>query len=211
MKKVSIFLLLLFFTACTTTTYKKLAHNNRLLIAVGNINNETGNKLYDIVSESDFSSPFIHELHATGCFRIIERSQLELILKEHQLSVTGLANPTETKKIGKILGVDAILYISLSSVEYKTFENIAGRAKNATEELEVLIGSRLIDVNTGEILASAQYQDEESNAYSSVGSNVSTGKPMNKIDVIRKIITEDAPSDIADQLAEQVYKIQTTK
>ncbi len=47
-------------------------------------------------------------LFKTKKFDVVERSMLEKILKEQQLSLTGLLDEESAKQLGKILGVDAI-------------------------------------------------------------------------------------------------------
>ncbi len=48
-------------------------------------------------------------------FKVVERAQLESILQEHGLSVSGHLLPETTREIGRILGVDAILIGEVSS------------------------------------------------------------------------------------------------
>lgn len=42
-------------------------------------------------------------------FKVVERAQLESVLKEHHISVSGYLSPETTREIGKILGVDVLL------------------------------------------------------------------------------------------------------
>ena len=42
-------------------------------------------------------------------FKVVERAQLEDVLKEHHIAVSGYLSPVTTKKIGEILGVDVLL------------------------------------------------------------------------------------------------------
>lgn len=42
-------------------------------------------------------------------FRVIDRTHLKSIIKEHKLSATGLIDPEAARKLGKIAGVDALL------------------------------------------------------------------------------------------------------
>lgn len=42
-------------------------------------------------------------------FKVVERAQLESVLQEHGLSVSGYLSPETTREIGQILGVDALL------------------------------------------------------------------------------------------------------
>lgn len=42
-------------------------------------------------------------------FKVVERAQLESVLKEHHISVSGYLSPETTREIGRILGVDTLL------------------------------------------------------------------------------------------------------
>ncbi len=45
---------------------------------------------------------------------LVERQQMEAILKEHNLDLLGLLDPAETKSLGKILNVDALILGTLT-------------------------------------------------------------------------------------------------
>jgi len=48
-------------------------------------------------------------------FKVVERAQLESILREHHISVSGYLDPNTTREIGRILGVDALLIGEVSA------------------------------------------------------------------------------------------------
>ena len=48
-------------------------------------------------------------------FKVVERAQLDQILHEHNISVSGYLSPATTKKIGEILGVDVLLVGEVTS------------------------------------------------------------------------------------------------
>ena len=48
-------------------------------------------------------------------FKVVERAQLESVLKEHNISVSGYLSPETTREIGKILGVDVLLIGEVTS------------------------------------------------------------------------------------------------
>ena len=55
-----------------------------------------------------------HELVETGKLLIIERSKINKVLNEQQLSMTGLINADMAAKIGKILSVEGVIIGSIS-------------------------------------------------------------------------------------------------
>lgn len=48
-------------------------------------------------------------------FKVVERAQLESVLREHNISVSGYLSPDTTREIGRILGVDVLLIGEVSS------------------------------------------------------------------------------------------------
>jgi len=80
----------------------------------------------------------ITRLHETEKFKVIERQLLNQVIKEQKLSLTGIVDPTSAKKLGRLLGVDAIVSGSISDLG-KTLR----------------VNARLISTETGEIFAVA--------------------------------------------------------
>ncbi len=74
----------------------------------------------------------------SGLFTVIEREQLEKVLKEQALGLSGIIDPASAKEVGKILGVEAMLCGTIS--EFGDFYSIT---------------ARIIDVETAQILTSA--------------------------------------------------------
>lgn len=60
----------------------------------------------------------------TDCYRVVERNQLEKILKEHKLRDTGIINTDETVKIGKILDAQTIVLGSITKMGEKYTLNV---------------------------------------------------------------------------------------
>lgn len=80
----------------------------------------------------------ITNLYETGRFKVIERQLLNRIISEQKLSLTGIVDPASAKKLGSILGVDAIVSGS-----------IADRGQS------MKVNARLISTQTGEIFSAA--------------------------------------------------------
>ncbi len=84
------------------------------------------------------SEELITKLFETGKFKVIERQLLDKVIEEQKLSLQGVVEPESAKKLGKILGVDAIC---------------SGTITDLGQSLE--INARLISTQTGEIVAVA--------------------------------------------------------
>jgi TolB-like protein len=88
----------------------------------------------------------ITHLHETDKFKVIERQLLNKIIVEQKLSLTGIVDPASAKKLGRLLGVDAI---------------VSGSVSDLSKSLR--INARLISAETGEIFAVASteiFKDE---------------------------------------------------
>lgn len=85
-------------------------------------------------------------------FEIVDRTHLQILLKEHKLSSTGLIDPATAQKLGEIAGVDALVTgtitpfgesvrLSVKVLDAKTAQLIGANAGNipATEAIKTLL------------------------------------------------------------------------
>jgi len=104
-----------------------------------------------------------------GKYSVIERKALDKLIAEQNFSNSDRADPMSAAKIGKLLGVNAIIIGSITQFGRddksttvggggigRRFGFGGGGVKQSDAKAVVQITARLIDVNTGEILASAQ-------------------------------------------------------
>ena len=196
---------LIFFISCGSTKValkqiSPVSFEKRILVAVGDIQNHTDSRKYDSFMES-LSGNLIFELQATQCFRLIERQRLQSLLKEVNLSMTGLVDPMKTKEVGKLLGVDAILFVNLSSVNYSSKKSSSGFAKSETETIKVSMDARLVKVETGEILSASRIVTPYTNMFSSFAM-MKSGEKVDVDSAVVKCIDESVKilvNDIAWQ------------
>jgi len=57
----------------------------------------------------EFSDSITHYLFKTGRVDVVERQELEKILKEQRLSMTGLLDSDKSARVGKLLGADVMV------------------------------------------------------------------------------------------------------
>lgn len=74
-----------------------------------------------------------------GSFEIVERAMLDRLLGEIKLGQSGVIDPETAKQVGKVAGVDAVVTGTLA--EFQS---------------HVAVNARLIDVETGRVLAAAR-------------------------------------------------------
>jgi TolB-like protein len=91
----------------------KIAATNKTKIAVADLTDLQGvvHQLGRFVSEEIA----INLVLSGRKFTVIDRNHLRTILREQKLSMSGLMDPRNQKKLGKILGVDALLLGSITS------------------------------------------------------------------------------------------------
>ena len=120
------------------------------------------------------SDMIVNELVTAGTYRVIERNRLDEILAEQDLGESGRANPNSAAKVGKILGVNAMIVgtITQFGTEKKkkgiggAFSKIGGFGGGSygtsKGKAKVTIDARVVDTTTGEILAVAKGSGESS-------------------------------------------------
>lgn len=114
----------------------------------------------------------INMLVEDGTYRVIERRALENILAEQDFSQSDRANPATAARLGKLLGVDAIVVGSIT--QFGTEEKkkgiggigggfggiLGGKFGKEEGKAKVGINARIADIETGEILAVAEGSGE---------------------------------------------------
>jgi curli biogenesis system outer membrane secretion channel CsgG len=115
-----------------------------------------------------------------GSFSIIERKALDKIMAEQNFSNSNRADPASAAKLGKMLGVDAILVGSITQFGNETKKtNLGGGGGNwhgfggggighSNSKANVGITARLVNVDTGEILAVAEGAGQSSRSSNSL-------------------------------------------
>jgi curli biogenesis system outer membrane secretion channel CsgG len=122
----------------------------------------------------------VTDLVKNGSFSIIERKALDKIMAEQNFSNSNRADPASAAKLGKLLGVDAILVGSITQFGNETKKvNLGGSGGNwggyglggighSKSKANVGINARLVNVDTGEIIAVAEGMGESSRSSTSL-------------------------------------------
>lgn len=114
----------------------------------------------------------IDRLVNDGTYRVIERQALDKVLAEQNFSNSNRADANTAAKIGKLLGVDTIIVGDITQFgrdDHNT--NVGGMGSTLGKyglggiglhkaKAVVAVTARMVDVNTGEILASVSGQGE---------------------------------------------------
>lgn len=120
------------------------------------------------------SDLLVTNLVKDGTYSVIERKALDKILTEQNFSNSDRANPTSAAKIGKLLGVDAIIVGSVTQFGNETKNTNVGGAGGGLGGLGlggfghkkskaiVAVNARIVDIDTAEILGVADGKGESS-------------------------------------------------
>src|SRR6266446_785967 len=126
----------------------------------------------DIDVGKGISDLLVTYLVKDGSYSVIERQALDKIMAEQNFSNSDRANPTSAAKIGKLLGVDAIVVGSITQFGNETKNTNVGGAGGALggfglggfghkkSKAIVALTARMVDIDSGEILAVAEGKGE---------------------------------------------------
>ncbi len=159
-----------FFLSCATTIGRplKLAeldqidHSERYLIGVLPPIDKTPGQSAEAWLDGMYGV-FISELQKQARYRVIERERLESIFEEIELSLTGVVDQEKTKELGKLLGVDALCFSNLSSVKSESGKTTMLIAWIDRMTSDITMDARIVDVESGEILATANASRKRGN------------------------------------------------
>ena len=160
-----------------------------------------------------------------GTYSVVERKQLDRILGEQNFQVSDRVNPATAARIGKILGVNAIVIGTITQFGFETKKVGAGgfgrrfglgRIGKKNSKATVVVDARLVDTETAEILAVASGKGMSQRGGMELlgeGSGAGGSVDMNTGDFQETIIgeaTRQAVDEITRQLVAQVESVNFT-
>ena len=102
----------------------------------------------------------------TGKFIVLERQEIEKVIQEQQFGQSFMVTPESAPKVGQILGAE--LFVVGSVTEFGTKESSIGGnvplfgGGVTTKKARAVVDIRLVNTNTGEIIAAESEEGEES-------------------------------------------------
>ncbi len=87
-----------------------------------------------------------------GKFSLVDRTEVDRILKEQQFGSSGVVDPGTAARLGKLMGAEAVMFINITSVKHDEFFSDSPNQRDA--QLYV----KIISVETAEVLYYAQGQ-----------------------------------------------------
>lgn len=137
----------------------------------------------------------IEGLLDSDMFSVLERDQLQAVLSEHHLNLTGMVDPATAVSIGKLTGVEYLVYGNVVGLSTKitgiSYTNsVAGGIANKQYSVTANVTIRIIDVATGRLIAAAH----------GVGSSTSTGSEFSldrrKVNILNSTTTTEDSNNI---------------
>ncbi|MBF0118197.1 MAG: hypothetical protein HQK79_05125 [Desulfobacterales bacterium] len=108
------------------------------------------------------------ELVKTGKFSVMERQQLEALLKEQNLGSSGAVDPATAAKIGKLIGVAYIITGAVTEYGQSEVGGGGGGVNVKKKGYHATVDIRMVNVTTGEIV----FADSASHSQGSLSINV---------------------------------------
>jgi curli biogenesis system outer membrane secretion channel CsgG len=149
----------------------------------------------------------VTELVKAGKFRVIERSQLEAILREKNLALSGEVDATTAVKAGKLLGVKYLLTGAVteygSDVAGGHVSGVGGLPSigGGRKKFTAAVNARLIDVESGEIVWADEARDSATKgsfSVAGVGGGSNSDAMFDKVlkPVVIQLVTSLKAADI---------------
>lgn len=110
----------------------------------------------------------ITALVKTGRYRVMERTEIDQILKEQSLGMSGITTPESAARAGKALGVELAVIGAVTEFGYKkqstggALKKLGVGASVSKQSATVGIDVRLVNTSSGEILGAENVRKEKS-------------------------------------------------
>lgn len=149
--------------------------SNKPRIAVLEFKNKADNQWWFHGGAAAAQDVFVTQLVKSGKFRVVEREQLEALMKEKGLTLSGDVDPSTAIRVGKLLGVNYLLTGAVT--EYGSEEKGAhgGSFRGlpsfgvGKKNFVAALNARLIDTSTGEVVWADEARSEDSHVKVDVG------------------------------------------
>ena len=102
---------------------------------------------WTLLGTETYTGPIMQPGGSSSIFELAERGQLERVLAEQRLSNSGVVDEAQAAKLGKVLGIDAML---MGSCTYSTGVVTEGDTRKRWVSAKVTM--KVVEVNTGKVL-----------------------------------------------------------
>jgi curli biogenesis system outer membrane secretion channel CsgG len=170
-------------------------------IAVLEFKNKADNQWWYHGGAEAAQDVFVTELVKSGKFRVVEREQLEALMKEKGLTLSGDVDPKTAVRVGKLLGVNYLLTGAVTEYGNTDVSGGGGGVFAGKRKFVAALNARIIDTSTGEIAWADEASQEESSVRVSVfgvGGGVDDNRMFDKVmkPCIQKLVASLKNADI---------------
>jgi curli biogenesis system outer membrane secretion channel CsgG len=109
------------------------------------------------------------ELVSWGRYKVAERSSLGSVMSEQDLKSANLTDADTAKRIGKLLGVDAIIVGSASQYDMDKTQVYIHVVPIVTKDYKVGVSVRMIDAANGQVLYAHSASGSSGNNFTEAG------------------------------------------
>src|SRR5262245_19161832 len=157
------------------------------------------------------SEKLMNSLVALGTCQVVERSRLEKVLNEQNLGIDGRIDPSTAAKVGRVLGVDALVIGSVSAFD------LLGLPKNDSDtywdakgmRARIAVNFRIVDTTTAVVELGNEMIGMSAQPKTSAGTKIFRGlldqHPEVKDEQIRDVV-QQAVDDVINKITEDVEK-----
>jgi curli biogenesis system outer membrane secretion channel CsgG len=184
-----------------TRAASKGGNGEKPRIAVLEFKNKADNQWWSSHGAEAAQDVFVTELHKSGKFRVVEREQLEALMQEKNLSLSGDIDPKTAVRVGKLLGVNYILTGAVTEYGNTDVGGGGGGVFAGKRKFVAALNARLIDTSTGEIAWADEASQEEASIKVSVfgvGGGVDDNRMFDKVmkPCIQKLVASLKAADL---------------
>lgn len=129
------------------TVFAEEADSTRKTVAVLYYDNHTGQDRYDPLGKG-LASMMISDLSGVEYIQLVEREHLESLIRELELQQSDLFDPDKALQVGQFVGAEYVVMGSITAVQP-----------------DIRLDSRVIQVETSEIVKTAQVTGEEGDLF----------------------------------------------
>jgi curli biogenesis system outer membrane secretion channel CsgG len=170
-------------------------------IAVLEFKNKADNQWWSNGGAAAAQDVFVTELVKSGKFRVVEREQLDALMQEKGLTLSGDVDPKTAVRVGKLLGVNYLLTGAVTEYGNTDVSGGGGGVFAGKRKFVAALNARIIDTSTGEVAWADEASQEESSVRVSVfgvGGGVDDNRMFDKVmkPCIQKLVASLKNADI---------------
>jgi curli biogenesis system outer membrane secretion channel CsgG len=185
----------------TSAAAKAKGGSDKPRIAVLEFKNKADNQWWFHGGATAAQDVFVTELVKSGNFRVVEREQLDALMKEKGLSLSGDVDQSTAVRYGKLLGVNYLLAGAVTEYGNTKVGGGGGGVFAGKNKFVAALNARLIDTSTGDIAWADEASQEETSVKVSVfgyGGGVDDERMFDKVmkPCIQKLVASLKAADL---------------